>query len=98
MGDQVDVHGSNQVLRTDEIKERLPGQVADIEKTELAVANDDSRRARIFVWITRSRRMVWTGSIHCTCIRKWSFERCAGGADDDRFYILQWQTLSRFRL
>jgi hypothetical protein len=41
MCDQVGVHPPNQVLWTEEIEQRLPGQ--------LAVANNDPRRARILV-------------------------------------------------
>jgi hypothetical protein len=42
MGDEIGVRGTDEVLRTSKIEERLAGEIPDIEKAKLAVANDDS--------------------------------------------------------
>src|SRR5262249_24122567 len=52
MCNQVDIHRPDHLLRTGEIEERLAGQIPDIEKTKLAVTNDDTRRPRVLVEIT----------------------------------------------
>src|SRR5690242_16657452 len=47
MCDEVNVHRADHVFRTGQVEQRLPTEVAHIEKAEFSVAQDDAGRAGV---------------------------------------------------
>src|SRR5207248_9985558 len=80
MGDQVRIHRPDETLRTSEIEERLPTQIADIEKAELAVADDNSRGARVFIRLAGRHRVLLASGSDGAGSREGSEERQIGRA------------------
>src|SRR5207248_4219319 len=93
MGDQVRIHGPDETLRTSEIEERLPTQIANIEKAELAVADDNSRGARVFIRIAGRHRVLLASGSDGAGSREGSEERRACRAYDRNFEVIQRQTI-----
>src|SRR5581483_3461925 len=98
VGNEVCVHWPDQTLRTREVEERSPAQIAEIEKAELAETNDHSCGARVLIGIGWRGWTILALGIDSPCACQSRGQRRACRAHDHNFEIMERQTLSRRRL
>src|SRR3954452_24153730 len=89
MRNQIDVDWTDQVVRAREREERRAGEIADVEKPELAELQANAGGPRILVRLLRGWRRRGTSSGSAAGAGQRRFQRRTRGADDDRLDALE---------
>src|SRR5262249_34956784 len=96
VGSEIEINRPDEIIRAHQFAFLLPGEVAEVNETKLAVGYQDAQGACVFGDIHRTLRLRIAYWIGLAPARQWSADLLSRGSQDLRAHVVERQPVAWF--